>query len=126
MIESVLILDSATRVVLNRVSIDTEQPETLNLLPGQELSPRHDGDIGWTLLNSGEWYNPNPPQPRDQAQWARQLRNKLLQKSDKYMVPDYPITELQRDQWRQYRQALRDITLQTGFPDAIIWPVIPE
>lgn len=126
MIDSVLILDSATRVVLNRVCMDTERPNSLNLPPGQMLSPRHDGDIGWTLLESGEWFNPNPPQPRDQAQWARHIRNRILQKTDRYMVPDFSISDTARDQWRQYRQALRDLPQQTGFPDSIVWPQPPE
>lgn len=126
MIQSVLILDSSTRVVINRVSIDSERPETLNLQPGQELASKHDGDIGWTLTESGEWINPNPPTPRDQAVWARHIRSRLLEKSDKYMVLDYPITDQAREQWRQYRQALRDITQQPGFPDTIEWPVQPE
>lgn len=27
--------------------------------------------------------------------------------------------------WRQYRQALRDITGQVGFPDKVKWPKVP-
>lgn len=27
--------------------------------------------------------------------------------------------------WRQYRQALRDITGQAGFPDKVKWPKVP-
>lgn len=28
--------------------------------------------------------------------------------------------------WRKYRQQLRDITTQSGFPENITWPVIPD
>jgi len=27
--------------------------------------------------------------------------------------------------WLDYRQALRDVTDQAGFPDAVVWPVMP-
>lgn len=28
--------------------------------------------------------------------------------------------------WLDYRQALRDITTQAGFPNEVTWPVVPE
>ncbi len=41
--------------------------------------------------------------------WAyRENRNVLLAETDKYMNPDYPITDEQREEMRIYRQALRD------------------
>lgn len=125
MIESVLILDATTRVVLNRVSRDTDRPETFNLQLGQILSPRHDGDIGWTLTESEEWINPSPPEPYPQDQRIRQIRNKMLDKSDRYMVSDFPLSEETRALWRQYRQELRDITNQSGFPETVTWPTPP-
>ena len=43
--------------------------------------------------------------------WAyRENRNVLLAETDKYMNPDYPITDEQREEMRVYRQALRDAT----------------
>jgi len=125
MIESVLILDATTRVVLNRVSRDTDRPETLNLQQGQILSPRHDGDIGWTLTESGEWINPAPPEPYPKDQRIRQTRNRMLDKSDRYMISDFPMSEETRSLWRQYRQELRDITNQPGFPETVTWPTPP-
>ena len=59
------------------------------------------------------------------AQQARELRNKLLSETDKYMTLDYPISEDDRKSIREYRQALRDITKQEGFPTEIEWPVSP-
>ena len=38
----------------------------------------------------------------------RLLRNKYLQDSDKYMLPDFPITTAQRNKWKEYRKYLRD------------------
>lgn len=126
MIESVLILDSTTKIAIKRVSIDTDRPETLNLLPGEMLSTRHDGDLGWFLTEAGEWIDPNPPASYPQDQRVRNQRNNLLDQTDRYMIPDFPITEELREQWKQYRQALRDITAQPGFPSDITWPESPK
>lgn len=125
MIESVLILDANTRVVLNRVSHDPDRPDLFNPPAGQIMSPRHDGDIGWTLTEDNEWINPNPPTPYPQDRRVRGIRDNLLSRSDRYMIPDFPITEETREQWRQYRQVLRDIPSQPGFPDSVIWPTEP-
>ena len=50
----------------------------------------------------------------------RNQRNTLLNESDVYALA-YRIT----DEWRTYRQALRDVPSQAGFPDNITWPVKP-
>ena len=59
------------------------------------------------------------------AKEIRQKRNAHLSESDKYMMPDYPITEEKKDEWKAYRQALRDITLRTDFPYQIDFPGKP-
>lgn len=50
-------------------------------------------------------------------------RNQMLMESDWTQLPDVP--ESTRSAWVEYRQALRDITDQHGFPDSILWPVKP-
>ncbi len=55
---------------------------------------------------------------------AREYRNKLLEETDSMMVIDRP--NVNETEWRTYRQELRDITLQDGFPMNIIFPVKPE
>ncbi len=56
-------------------------------------------------------------------------RNKLLEQSDYIMMPDYPISEEEREKWAVYRQELRDITNQeawiTNDVMAIKMPVSP-
>ena len=54
----------------------------------------------------------------------RSKRNNLLVDSDWTQLLDVP--EQTRLKWQSYRQALRDITLQDGFPENIIWPTKPE
>lgn len=53
---------------------------------------------------------------------ARTKRNGLLAASDWTQVADAPVDQAA---WATYRQALRDITAQAGFPAAIDWPAIP-
>lgn len=59
------------------------------------------------------------------ADEARAKRDKMLESCDYLMTLDYPISADAREQWRAYRQALRDIPQQEGFPDNIEWPVKP-
>lgn len=55
----------------------------------------------------------------------RDQRDSLLDETDKYMTMDYPISDSKRDEIKIYRQSLRDVPQQEGFPDNIIWPEKP-
>ena len=61
--------------------------------------------------------------PLSLADIARNTRNTLLKESDWVMLPDVP--QGIKDLWVSYRQALRDITDQAGFPTEIVWPDKP-
>ena len=50
-------------------------------------------------------------------------RNELLQLSDWTQLPDAPISNKQ--EWAVYRQALRDVPAQAGFPFEVNWPTRP-
>ena len=66
--------------------------------------------------------------PVDTSVLAQQVRNERdyrLFKTDYYVMPDYPATEEMLIQVTDYRQQLRDITKQSGFPQNIVWPVNP-
>lgn len=58
-----------------------------------------------------------------QAADARDTRNVLLAATDWTQVADAPVDQ---PAWATYRQALRDVTGQAGFPDAIQWPTAPN
>lgn len=58
----------------------------------------------------------------DKEREARKLRNSLLLQSDWTQVADAPVDQAA---WATYRQQLRDVTSQVGFPDNIIWPEAP-
>lgn len=79
---------------------------------GMSLQEVEKGYNGWYLKGFA------PLQPTAQkAEALRLKRNRLLAASDVYMLADYPITEAERELWRQYRSYLRDITLADDFPD---------
>lgn len=52
---------------------------------------------------------------------VRSERNTLLSETDWWMLKDQNPTQEQLD----YRQALRDVPSQVGFPSTVVWPVKP-
>ena len=56
---------------------------------------------------------------RTTAKEVRAKRNDLLAQTDHMMAADYPIDH---DRLMAYRQALRDIPAQQGFPYDVVWP----
>lgn len=69
-----------------------------------------------------------PSEPRIQgrrdAVSMRMRRDALLLECDWTQLPDVPAAT--RARWAAYRQALREVPSQAGFPDAIEWPVPPH
>ena len=76
---------------------------------------------------------------QDAAEFARKIRNKLLDKTDKQMSLDRigldtasvtkfiaSLTKIFNGGWVQYRQALRDLPEQEGFPFNIKYPEPPD
>ena len=59
----------------------------------------------------------------EQAKSVRDTRNQKLKDSDWTQLIDAPVD---RQAWVVYRQELRDITSQAGFPWDVQWPVQPE
>lgn len=62
----------------------------------------------------------------DRAREAREKRDQLLAETDYLLMPDYPIEAAVLEVLKTYRQALRDVPEQAGFPSAIEWPERPE
>jgi len=56
---------------------------------------------------------------------GRKKRDALLSQSDWTQTLDAPITAECKTAVREYRQALRDITGQNGFPYNVVWPEKP-
>jgi hypothetical protein len=84
------------------------------------------GNVPFTSEEEAEW-------DAQEAAWAagendrlaaaaREKRNALLAGCDWTQVADAPVDNLA---WAVYRQNLRDIPNQPGFPVTIIWPTQP-
>ena len=81
---------------------------------------------------------PVPFTPEEEAEWdamaveaaarlpmrVRWERDQLLSATDWAQGADVP--QAIKDKWAPYRQALRDVPQQAGFPENIQWPVKPE
>lgn len=57
------------------------------------------------------------------AAQARAKRNELLAATDWTQAADVP--QATKNKWAPYRQALRDVPQQSGFPQSIDWPIKP-
>ena len=106
----------------------------------KQIDPREGVGSGWTYTpppgegphkwQNAQWvpYDEEPPQSMPgpdygaMADDVRKQRNDLLAACDWTQVADAPVD---KDAWAAYRQALRDITTQEGFPLSIDWPVAP-
>lgn len=75
--------------------------------------------IGWTVTDR----TAEQIQEYDDliAQDVRTQRNEKLAGTDWWMLSDHTATQAQID----YRQALRDVPSQSGFPHTITWPTKP-
>jgi hypothetical protein len=59
----------------------------------------------------------------ERAAEVRQERNALLSSCDWTQLND---TQVDRNAWASYRQALRDVPKQAGFPWNVDWPIAPK
>lgn len=68
-----------------------------------------------------------PPRAESELlQRMRERRDRLLRASDFTQAADVPLTDAQRQQWRTYRQALRELPETVADPSAIDWPTLPS
>ena len=60
------------------------------------------------------------------ADEVRKIRDELLKETDKYLLEDFPISEEQKEKYKIYRNALRKIPEQEGFPYDVEFPKLEE
>ena len=81
-------------------------------------------------FNNGEFTPDEYVEPQlskeDLSENIKDLRAGLLNKTDKYMTLDFPLSDEDTGKVKQFRQQLRDITKQTGFPYNVKWPTPPD
>lgn len=83
----------------------------------------NEADIGWEVDAHGK-FSPPKPDLETLSFMVRAERDRLLQSTDWTQGADIPTTI--KSAYKPYRQALRDVPLQEGFPYNIIWPTKPE
>lgn len=68
------------------------------------------------------------PEPTDAgiASQVRAERDRKIAETDWYMMPDYPLNPQNLEELKVYRQALRDVPKQEGFPRDVRWPDVPK
>ena len=69
---------------------------------------------------------PYVPTDEELAERVRRDRDEKLNETDFFVMPDYPSDSKDLEEMKVYRQALRDITKQSGFPRNITWPELPS
>ena len=62
----------------------------------------------------------------EQAKAVRASRDSKLKESDWIVIKNLELNANIPGVWEVYRQALRDIPTQSGFPNTIVWPTQPE
>lgn len=67
-----------------------------------------------------------PPTDEELASMARARRDALLLSCDWIVVRSNELGVSIPEDWFEYRQALRDIPQQPGFPNEIEWPIRPN
>jgi hypothetical protein len=97
------------------------------ILDGQTLSvPEAAGNRHYQMvldaIADGQPVLDPPAPPLPTADQVRTERDQLLAKTDWMALSDNTLTP----DWATYRQALRDVTAQEGFPYSVIWPTKPE
>lgn len=78
-------------------------------------------DMGWVIVGDAS----ADPVTMTKAQLEWENAKHRLRESDWSVLSDIPMTSGDRALWIEYRQALRNIRLQPGFPDTIQWPNPP-
>ena len=80
--------------------------------------------FGWSLSTTGQ-----PAHTQEElAQALREMRDVLLKESDWTQMLDCPLSEEIKNDWRIWRQEMRDITSTVSYPleNTIQLPVTPE
>lgn len=77
-------------------------------------------DQGWVEVEE------DPPIPPTEEEVKSTIEQMLKNTAWTVASDDNRITKGERSEWITFRQALRNIPLQPGFPTAVVWPSEPK
>ena len=104
-----------------------EKSEEQKILDGDIKCPKDrkvvDGKI--VYKTPAELYADKVWTKEQYSEYRRGERDGLLNSSDVYMLPDFPISAASLDAVKKYRQQLRDLPQQKKWP-AVDFPELPE
>ena len=86
-------------------------------------NPYEEGDWVYTVTIKDKTQEEIDADRNSLAANVRSQRAQLLAECDWTQLPDSPVD---KQVWATYRQELRDITNQVGFPQNVIWPKNPN
>jgi hypothetical protein len=114
--------------------IPDELLASYDVYPYTRPKPDEYDSLAWRLIDdefvnvNGAWMLPYKLEalPLDQAERnIRSRRDSLLAETDWIVIKSYERGQNIPAEWELYRQALRDITAQAGFPYEVTWPTKP-
>lgn len=98
---------------------DSEDPFRAEMW--KRLEAREFGDVAFPPSD----YTTHPKTADELAEIWKIERDELLLKSDWTQLPSSTLSPEKKAAWETYRQALRDITKQKGYPYEVLWPTKP-
>lgn len=111
---AVAVSEAQTGNFIGAAAIVEDPPETGGASEAAMLFNSDTGAVGFSLSSS-----------TSSAREVNATRRQLLADSDWTQLADAPIDAGKKIEWQVYRQALRDIPSQSGFPGSVNWPVQP-
>ena len=85
---------------------------------------KRDEDLAWSVEKIPE---PTEEEKLENAKKeVRSRRDSLIRETDFLLMADYPISDEERKQVEDYRQKLRDLPSQVGFPFDVSYPDKPD
>lgn len=126
--------------IIDSVDATQQQLTAANIVPVVQFSEQIPVDgykytIEIALQSNGSWAQKLVQVPISeeqyqyntdiQAQAVKANRNRMLADCDWIITKSAETGQAVPDAWKTYRQALRDVTNQSGFPWTVTWPTLP-
>ena len=114
-------------VVISHTTItphDEEMRELIRRFAQEEgYREKRGEDLSWSVEKIPE--KTEEEKLTEARQSVRSKRDSLIADTDFLLCADYPISAEDLEAVKAYRQALRDVPQQEGFPFDVVWPELP-
>jgi hypothetical protein len=121
--------DTAIRISYGWYPVEPVRPDSFDdktELWGNEQFDIQEDKVIWTLTKRAKTPEELKTQDDNKAAQERNFRDRLLSMSDWVVIKSVEVEVPELDSWKTYRQALRDVPAQPGFPWTIDWPQTPQ